>query len=82
MENAKEAVEIGIKIQNALKEIIVKNLGEESVVLGDEGGFALKISDIKKPLVFLTEAIKQNNLQDKVRLAIDVADSSFYKNGF
>ena len=49
-EDINEAVEIGIKIQHTLKEIIKKELGEESLVLGDEGGFAPKISDIKKPL--------------------------------
>lgn len=80
-EDAKEAVEIGIKIQNNLKEIILKDLGEESVVLGDEGGFAPKIIDIRKPLLYLSEAIKQNNLQGKVRLALDVAATSFYDNG-
>jgi len=77
-EDVSEAVEIGIKIQHTLKEIIAKELGGESLVLGDEGGFAPKISDIKKPLEFLVEAIKQNYLLGKVRLALDVASSSFY----
>lgn len=75
-----EAVEIGVKIQNTLKEIIKKDLGEESIVLGDEGGFAPKISDIKKPLEYLNRAIKENDLKGKVRLALDVAASSFYEN--
>ncbi|MCC7160208.1 phosphopyruvate hydratase, partial [Candidatus Nomurabacteria bacterium] len=79
-ENVEEAVEIGIKIQNSLKEIIIKNLGAESVVFGDEGGFAPKVSDIRKPLEYLSEAIKQNNLESKVRLALDVASTSFYEN--
>ena len=80
-DDAKEAVEIGIKIQNTLKEIIVKDLGAESAITGDEGGFAPKITDIKKPLEYLKEAIKQNNLTEKVCLALDVAASSFYNNG-
>ncbi|MFA5931970.1 MAG: phosphopyruvate hydratase [Candidatus Paceibacterota bacterium] len=80
-EDVAEAVEIGNKIQNSLKEIIGKDLGEDSLVLGDEGGFAPKVSDIKKPLLYLTEAIKENNIEDKVRLALDVASSSFYNNG-
>lgn len=80
-ENISEAVDIGIKIQNSLKEIIMKDLGVDSVVLGDEGGFAPKISDVRKPLLYLNEAIKQNNLSGKVRLALDVAASSFYENG-
>ncbi|MBI2627413.1 phosphopyruvate hydratase [Candidatus Nomurabacteria bacterium] len=82
IENIKEAIDIGIKIQNTLKEIIIKELGKESAILGDEGGFAPKITDIKKPFEYLTEAIEKNNLQGKVRLALDVAASSFYDNGF
>ncbi|MFA6177396.1 MAG: phosphopyruvate hydratase [Candidatus Paceibacterota bacterium] len=81
-ENIKEAIEIGKNIDNTLKEIILKDLGEGSLVMGDEGGFAPQISDIRKPLFYLREAIKQNNLEEKVRLALDVASSSFYKNNF
>src|SRR3989339_2224028 len=81
VEDATEALDMSIKIQNTLKEIITKDLGEESIILGDEGGFAPKTKDIRKPLLYLAEAIKRNNLQDKVRLAIDVAASSFYNNG-
>ncbi|MFA6524129.1 MAG: enolase C-terminal domain-like protein [Candidatus Paceibacterota bacterium] len=77
-EDVSEAIEIGIKIQNTLREIINKDLGGESIVLGDEGGFAPKISDIKKPLIYLTESIRQNYLLGKVHLALDVASSSFY----
>jgi len=79
-EDAKESVEIGKKIHESLEKIIKKELGEESVVLGDEGGWAPKISDIRKPLLFLQQAIKENNLEDKVRFALDVAASSFYEN--
>ena len=80
-EDVEEAVEIGIKIQNTLKKNLLLELGEDSIVLGDEGGFAPKITDIRKPLVYLTEAIKQNYLLGKVNLALDVASSSFYENG-
>jgi len=80
-EDVEEAVEIGITIQNTLKEIIFKDLGEDSVTLGDEGGFAPKISDIRQPLFYLRSAIKQNDLEGKVRLALDVAATSFYQNG-
>jgi enolase len=49
--------------------------------LGDEGGFALKTSDIRQPLFYLRSAIKQNDLEGKVLLALDVAATSFYVNG-
>ncbi|MFA6256783.1 MAG: enolase [Candidatus Paceibacterota bacterium] len=79
--NAEEALEIGISIQNTLKENIMKKLGPDSVVFGDEGGFAPKINDIREPLYFLHEAIKQNGLEGKIRLALDVAATSFYTDG-
>ena len=76
-----EAVDIGIKIQNSLKEIITKELGQDSLVLGDEGGYAPKITDIRKPIEFLKKAIKENNLEGKIKISLDVAASSFYKDG-
>ncbi len=80
-EDINEAIQIGLKIQNTLKEIIQEELNLESLVLGDEGGFAPNLTDIKKPLEYLTEAIKRNFLLGKVKLALDVAASSFYVNG-
>ncbi len=80
-EDIREAVEIGIKIQNSLREIIMGEFGEDSLVLGDEGGYAPKISDIRKPLEYLSKALKMNGFENKVRLALDVASSSFYQNG-
>lgn len=75
------ALDIGLKIQQTLKEIIMDNLGDGSVILGDEGGFAPKISDVRTPLQFLKTAIERNNLGTEVRLALDTAGSSFYENG-
>lgn len=80
-ENVTEALVIATNIQSSLKEIIGRELGEESLVLGDEGGYAPKINNVRKPLQYLTEAIKENNLEDKVRLSLDVASSSFFDDG-
>src|SRR3989338_344517 len=81
-EDTSEAVQIGITIQNSIKEIILEKYGADSIVLGDEGGYAPKITDIREPLVILSDAIVKNNLQNKVKLALDVASSSFYEDGF
>lgn len=80
-EDVQEAVDMGIKIRNSLNEIIIRELDEKSIVFGDEGGFAPKISDVKKPLLYLMEALKQNGLESKVHLSLDVAASSFYSSG-
>ena len=79
-ENADDAVSMGIKIQTSLKEIIQRELGEKSLVMGDEGGYAPEVNDVIKPLQYLTEAIRENNLKGKVKIAIDMAASSFYEN--
>ncbi|MBU0612076.1 enolase [Patescibacteria group bacterium] len=81
VENIPEAISVGINIQNSLRNIIKRDFGEDSIILGDEGGFAPQINDIKKPLQLLNEAIKENKLEGKVRLALDVAASSFFENG-
>ena len=78
-ENAKEAINVGVKINSTLREV-VGELGQ-STVLGDEGGLTPETNDVRKPLELLTKAIKKNNLEGKVKLALDVAASSFYKNG-
>jgi len=58
-----------------LREDIVKNFGE--VRTGDEGTFSIKSSD---PALGL-EVLKRNIDDQDVGLALDVAASTFYKNG-
>ena len=74
-DNVAEAVNIGVQTIAALKML------EANPNMGDEGGIALEAKDIKIPLQYLSEALEKNNLQNKVHLALDVASSSFYKNG-
>lgn len=80
-EDEAEALQLGIEIDNLLKDVIRLSLGYDSLISGDEGGFDPQTDDIRKPLELLTKVIKENNLQDKVRLALDVAASSFYQDG-
>lgn len=80
-EDAKEAVALGMRVQTTLKEIISQRYGADSLAYGDEGGFAVKTSDVKEPLRMLRDAVKQNGLENEVRLALDVAANSFYTDG-
>ena len=80
VEDIKEAIEIGVKVDNTLKEMI-ETLGPGDAVYGDEGGFAPPTDKVRVPLQYLQEALKINNLEGKVRLALDVASSSFFKSG-
>jgi len=49
--------------------------------VGDEGGFAPNIQDPKEALDLLVTAIKNAGHDGKVKIAMDVAASEFYKDG-
>ena len=80
-DNIEESLNIGTKIQNDLKKKIVAEIGSASANYGDEGGFVLAVAEVKKPLELLLAVIEENKLLDKVKLALDVAASSFYNKG-
>lgn len=75
--DAKQAVKIGIKVQESIEDMLCRDLNLNEIPMGDEGGYAPKITDIKKPLEYLRRAIDENVLGCEVRLALDVAASSF-----
>ena len=52
-----------------------------AVNVGDEGGFAPNVSGAEESLELLTEAIKKAGYEGKVKIALDVASSEFYKDG-
>src|SRR3989344_139858 len=64
------------KIFNNLKEILTKNYGD-NLEMGDEGGFAPKISKTDQALFLLKNAIGNED----AKMIIDVAASEFYQDG-
>ncbi|MEK7187011.1 MAG: enolase C-terminal domain-like protein [Patescibacteria group bacterium] len=78
-ENIREALEQASRIQSKLQELVEKEFGV--IILGDEGGFVLNTSSVEKPLELLAQAIKNSDLEGKIKLSLDVAASSFFKNG-
>ncbi|MEK7629743.1 MAG: phosphopyruvate hydratase [Patescibacteria group bacterium] len=81
VDDVETALELGTKIQYALKKKLVNGFGVSSANYGDEGGFVPSFSGVTKPLELLLQIIEENNLLDKVKLALDVAASSFYEKG-
>ncbi|MBI3337519.1 MAG: phosphopyruvate hydratase [Candidatus Staskawiczbacteria bacterium] len=65
----------------SLKEILLKNYGEKSTAMGDEGGFAPQIYSTQQALLLLKSAIETGSPAGQVEIAIDCAASQFYKNG-
>lgn len=80
-ESVDEALNFGTLILNDLKKLIVQKLGPQSANIGDEGGFVLDTNQVILPLELLQEVIEKNNLTDKIKLALDIAASSFYQKG-
>lgn len=78
----REALEMGASVFHTLKTI----LKEEgfSTGLGDEGGFAPNFKDNEEPLKYLRKAITEAgyNLDTDFKLALDVAASEFYEDGY
>jgi len=75
-----EKVRVGSEIIQTLKSILKKK--GYTVSVGDEGGFAPKLSSNEEALELMVEAIKQAGYTtDQVKVAMDAAASSFYSEG-
>ncbi|MBW2985242.1 phosphopyruvate hydratase [Candidatus Woesearchaeota archaeon] len=79
--NFSHALQIGSEIYHHLKNILKAKYGLNSINVGDEGGFAPPMKRIEEPLELLTKAVSQAGYTTKVKFALDVAASEFYKNG-
>lgn len=60
-------------------------IGEERDVkrlpIGDEGGYSVNFKDNFAPIGMMEKLIRESELQNDFRIAIDAAASSFYKDG-
>lgn len=52
-----------------------------AVNVGDEGGFAPNVGGAEESLELISEAIKGAGYEGKIKIALDVASSEFYKDG-
>lgn len=75
--NVRKAVHIGITVQKNLKQLLRPRF-KKKIPVGDEGGYAPNTKSIIEPLKILSEVIKKSGYKVKIRLALDVAASSFY----
>jgi len=78
--NIKEKVEVMHRIMGALEGFFVED--GKAIMMGDEGGFAPKISSTEEALNYLDRAIVSAGYNtDKVKIGLDVAAATFFKNG-
>lgn len=76
-----EAMQVGTETYHALKSVIKKKYGIDATNVGDEGGFAPNVSGAEESLDLLITAIANAGYEGKVKIALDVASSEFYKDG-
>jgi enolase len=76
-----EAMKIGTETYHTLKKVISAKYGIDAVNVGDEGGFAPNVSGAEEVLQLLTDAIRKAGYEGKIKIALDVASSEFYKEG-
>ncbi len=74
-----EALEIADLVRNELKKKVIKIYSPFSANYGDEGGFVIQAKKVREPLELLSDIISELKLNNKIKLAIDAAASSFYE---
>jgi len=74
-----EAMRQGAEVYQALKSLAKKRYGPSAGNVGDEGGVAPDIQTPKEDLDLITDAIEQAGYTGKIKIAMDVASSEFYK---
>ncbi|KAJ9630695.1 phosphopyruvate hydratase [Taxawa tesnikishii (nom. ined.)] len=74
-----EAMRQGAEVYQKLKALAKKKYGQSAGNVGDEGGVAPDIQTAEEALDLITEAIEQAGYTGKIKIAMDVASSEFYK---
>lgn len=77
--DVEQSIKIGLKIQDAIEDMIARDTQTDHIDIGDEGGFAPKLPNVRKSLEYLKQAIEECAISCEVRLALDVAASSFFE---
>ena len=77
----KEALQIGSEVYHELKTLLKKDYGKGAVNVGDEGGFAPPMTCYEEPFDYIMDAVEKLGYFKKIKLGIDAAASSFYRNG-
>ena len=77
----REALMMGSEIYQALKSRLLKGYGKNAINVGDEGGFSPPMESPEEALDAVTAAAEEMGYSGVTKLAMDVAASSFYKDG-
>ena len=76
-----ERLRIASEVYHQLKDLIKKKYGDLASNTGDEGGFAPSVKDPEEAMTLILEAAEKSGYKNKIKIALDVASSQFYKEG-
>lgn len=78
----KEELRMASEIYYNLKSRLKKNYSSNAINVGDEGGFAPPIDVPEVALGNITGAIESSGYNDSTKIILDVAATSFFKDGY
>ncbi|AIF69293.1 enolase [Palaeococcus pacificus DY20341] len=78
----REGIRMVSETYHTLKKILMEKYGKLAVNVGDEGGFAPPMKDVREPLDALVQAIEESGYKvgDEIAFALDAASSEFYNS--
>ncbi len=76
-----EAARAIVEIYQTLKASLEKRLGRSAINVGDEGGFAPPLQKTEEALETLWKAVQEAGYANQVKLALDVAATSIFREG-
>jgi len=77
----REALRMGSEIYQTLKAMLLEGYGKNATNVGDEGGFSPPMKSPEEALEAVTASAEELGYGGATRLAMDVAASSFYRDG-
>lgn len=77
-ENFSEALRITSEINMVLRDILVEKYGKLAINVGDEGGCAPPIREIREAMDMLEKAVDRAGYEGKIVYALDVAATELY----
>ncbi|XP_047310569.1 cytosolic enolase 3 [Impatiens glandulifera] len=72
-----EAMQMGSETYHHLKAVITEKYGAHGCNVGEDGGLAPNISNIKEGLDLVKEAISRTGYNEKIKIALDVSATDF-----
>ncbi|XP_061959460.1 cytosolic enolase 3 isoform X1 [Populus nigra] len=72
-----EALQMGSETYHHLKAVIKEKYGEQGCNVGEDGGFSPNLSSVQEGLNIVKEAISRTGYSEKIKMAIDVAATTF-----